>query len=323
MRVLLQDSTIIGLPVRLFALFSGVSNAHASVCNARVQCVYDLIDEKFIHFTIDPYTKNDLKAAPELDLKQGDLVIRDRGYLTFGEIQRHLQLKADCIYRHKSTTIYLDTQTGKEIDLIKEFKVTTTFDTMVSLNDKNATPVRLIALPINEEIANIRRMKAKKEMKKPPSKEYLELLSWSIFITTISLKIAESSFILKAYRLRWRIEIIFKSWKSNMEFTKIHNVSKTQLSIILFARFIMIIICIQYIFSPARMIIKKYLKKDLSMIKVVRYLMKNSSKIIAIVKELINHKEKCTYHLKALGRYCTYEKRTRMNFEQEFLASFS
>lgn len=33
---------------------------------------------------------------------------------------------------------------------------------MVSLNDKNATPVRLIALPINEEIANIRRMKAKK-----------------------------------------------------------------------------------------------------------------------------------------------------------------
>ena len=79
-------------------------------------------------------------------------------------------------------------------------------------------------------------------MKKPPSKEYLELLSWSIFITTISQKIAGGSFILKAYRLRWRIEIIFKSWKSNMEFTKIHNVSKTQLSIILFARFIMIII---------------------------------------------------------------------------------
>jgi len=322
-RVLLQDSTIIGLPVRLFEFFSGVSNAHVSVCNARIQCVYDLIDEKFICFTIDPYTKNDVKSAPELDLKQGDLVIRDRGYLTTSEIQRHLQVNADCIYRHKSTTIYLETQTGKVIDLLKELKVKTTLDSMVSLNDKDATPVRLIALPVNEEIANIRRMKAKKEMKNKPSKEYLELLSWSIFITTISQKIAESGFILKAYRLRWRIEIIFKSWKSNMEFTKIHNVSQTQLSIILFARFIMIIICIQYIFSPARMIIKKQLKKDLSMIKVVRYLTKNPLKIIAIVKELINYKEKCTYHLKALGRYCTYEKRKRMNFEQEFLVSFS
>jgi len=44
-RILLQDSTIIGLPIRLFELFSGVSNAHVSVCNARIQCVYDLIEE--------------------------------------------------------------------------------------------------------------------------------------------------------------------------------------------------------------------------------------------------------------------------------------
>ena len=271
---------------------------------------------------LTPYTKNDMKSAPELDLKQGELVIRDRGYLTTSEIQRHLQVKADCIYRHKSTTIYLETQTGKVIDLLKELKVKTTLDSMVSLNDKDATPVRLIALPVNEEIANIRRMKAKKEMKNKPSKEYLELLSWSIFITTISQKIAESGFILKAYRLKWRIEIIFKLWKSNMEFTKIHNVFQTQLSIILFARLIIIIICMQYIFSPARLIIKKHLKKDLSMIKVVRYLTKNQFKIIAIVRELIDYKEKCTYHLKALGRYCTHEKRKRMNFEQEFLASF-
>ena len=50
-----------------------------------------------------------------LDLRQGDLVIRDRGYLTSSEIHRHLQLKADCIYRHKSATIYLNNQTGEEI----------------------------------------------------------------------------------------------------------------------------------------------------------------------------------------------------------------
>ena len=159
-------------------------------------------------------------------------------------------------------------------------------------------------------------------MKNRPGEPYLELLSWSIFITTISQQIAGGDFILKAYRLRWRIEMIFKSWKSNMEFTKIHNVSKIQLSIILFARFIMIIICIQYIFSPARMIIKKHMEKDLSMIKVVRCLIKNPSKIMAIVTELINYHQICSYHLNALARYCTYEKRSRTNFEQQFVSYF-
>jgi Transposase DDE domain len=322
-RVLVQDSTIIGLPARLFAFFSGVSNGHVSVCNARIQCVYDLIAENFISFTIDPYTKNDLKAAPELELRQGDVVIRDRGYLTSGEMERHREVKADCIYRHKSTMIYLNIQTGKEIDLLAELKAKKKIDCLVLLNDKNATPVRLLAFPVNEEIANLRRMKAKKEMKKTPSKEYLELLSWSIFITTISPQVANSDFILKAYRLRWRIEIIFKSWKSNMEFAKIHNVSKTQLSTILFARFIMIIICIQYIFSPAKTIIKEHLGKDLSMIKVVRCLTRNPSKIISIVTELTNYCGKCTYHLSALARYCAYENRTRPNFEQEFTSTFA
>ena len=36
----------------------------------------------FIDFSIDPYSKNDLVSAPELELQLDDLVLRDRGYLT-------------------------------------------------------------------------------------------------------------------------------------------------------------------------------------------------------------------------------------------------
>lgn len=316
-RILVQDSTIVRLPIRLFGFFSGVSNAHVSVCNARIQCVYDLISESFIEFTIDPYSKNDLKSAPALLLEQGDLVLRDRGYLTYSEIERHLALGADCIFRHKYDIDFLDIQTDEKIDLPAQLKTKNQLDLIVRLTDKNRTMVRIVAFPVSEEIANIRRMKAKKELKKAPSKQYLDLLSWSIFITTIPLQNADYDFIFKAYSLRWRIEIIFKIWKSHMEFSKIHNVSKTQLSIILFARFIMIIICIQYIFSPARMIILKHLQKFLSMLKVVRYLIKNPNKITLIVKELSLYKEKINYHLSALAKYCTYEKRNRKNFEQE------
>jgi hypothetical protein len=321
-RVLVQDSTIIKLPVRLFGSFSGVSNAHSSVCNARIQCVYDLITESFIHFTIDPYTKNDLKAAPELAIEKGDLVIRDRGYLTMKEIQRHKTAKADCIYRYQNNMVLLDSQTKERINLLAELQSNKQLDLEVTLNDENGTKIRIVAWPVSEEIANRRRMKAKKEVHRELSKDYLALMSWSIFITTISSKEADYNFLLRVYSLRWRIEILFKSWKSNMEFSKIHNVSQKQLSLILYARFIMIIIYTQYIFSPARAIIKKQLKKELSMIKMVRHLIKNTSKIIQIVKAIGIYKDKLSCHLNALAKYCCYDKRARANFEQNFDAAF-
>lgn len=321
-RVLVQDSTIIRLPVRLFDFFSGVSNAHSSVCNARIQCVYDLMAEKFICFTIDSYTKNDLKAAPELNIEKGDLVIRDRGYLTIKEIERHRVAGADCIYRYQCGMIILDGKTKERIDLLKELQSKKQLDLQVTLNNESCTKIRIVAFPVNEEIANRRRMKAKKEAHTEPGKECLALMSWSIFITTIAEKDAHYKLLLKVYSLRWRIEIIFKSWKSNMEFSKIHNVSKSQLSFILYARFIMAIIFIQYIFSSANMIIKEHLKNGLSMIKVVRYLTKNTSKIIQITKEIASFKDKLCYHLQSLARYCSYDKRVRSNFEQEFGNAF-
>ena len=315
-RILVQDSTILALPKRLFDVFSGVSNGHTKVCNARIQCVYDLISENFINFTIDTYTKNDLKAAPELTLERGDMVIRDRGYWSVSEVQRHIGIGAHCIYRYKKCTI-LDVETGEKINLLERLKTDNKLDLMVKLPDSEATIVRLIAFPVSEEIANERRRKAKKEMKNTPSKELLELLSWSIFVTTIPETEADYDFIFKAYSLRWRIEIIFKAWKSNMEFSKIHNVSKTQLSIILFARFIMIIICIQYIYAPASKIIRE-LQKYLSLLKLVRYLMKNPSKILMIVLEILNFKGKINYNIQSMAKYCCYEKRKRKNFESEF-----
>lgn len=63
--MLVQDSTLIELPARLFETFSGVGNATSQVCNARIQAVYGLRRiMAFEAFSIDAYRKNDLKAAP-------------------------------------------------------------------------------------------------------------------------------------------------------------------------------------------------------------------------------------------------------------------
>ncbi len=188
------------------------------------------MSEQFINFSIDTYTKNDLRSAPELQIRKGDLVLRDRGYLSFDEIKRHIDTEADCIYRYKFKTNLLDVNTLKTIDLTKLLKNNGHLDMEVCLNNKEKTIVRIVSSPVDKSVANERRRKAKNESRgKNPSKEFLEQLDWTIFIITIPKDKVDFSMILKLYSLRWRIEIIFKSWKSNMNFAKYHNVSSNQL----------------------------------------------------------------------------------------------
>ena len=321
-RVLVQDSTIIKLPQRLFKIFSGVSNAQSMVCNARIQGVYDLLSGTFISFSIDTYTKNDLIAAPELELCKGDLTLRDRGYFTKGEVNRHLVAGADFIYRYKHKTIFLDPKTGAEIDLYNLLKRTGGIDMEVYLKDDCQSRVRLIAVPVSEDIANMRRRKAKKEISNHhPSAELLELMTWTIFITTIPKELADFKRILMIYGLRWRIEIIFKGWKSHMQFAKLHNVSENQLRVILTARFIMIVICMQNIYNPCyHRIFSKY-KRHLSMLKLFNYLMKNSEKILEILHSNPPDKYQTAFSIDdVLVKYCTYDRRVRLNFNQMLLA---
>ena len=315
-RVLVQDSTIIRLPLRLFSTFSGVSNAYDAVCNARIQGVYDLLSGCFISFSIDPYSKNDLTAAPELDILQGDLVLRDRGYLRNDEIKRHLDIGADCIYRHRTKTNYLDPSSGNAIDLVALLKKHGTIDRVVSLNNPERTLVRLVAAPVSSKVANERRRKAKNKKKYNPSKKVLELMSWTIFITTIPTSQASFKQILAIYGLRWKIEIIFKIWKSHMQFGNIHNVSENQLYVLLFTRFILIVMYTHKLYHPCLISIRKQAKKELSMIKFFKYVIANPEKIAIILKALYQSAENQKKALNTIARYCTYDSRKRLNMNE-------
>lgn len=317
-RILVQDSTVIRLPSRLYGTFSGVSNGHAKVCNARIQSVYDLKSGKYISFSIDTYSKNDLSAAPELVLEAGDLVLRDRGYLTAAEIKRHIDKGADCIYRHKHKYIYLDPETKKPIDLAHMLKQYGRLDCQVLLNNEEQTPVRLVAAPVSEEIANLRRMKAKKEQNgHAPSKENLAMMSWTIFITTIKQQRASFKDLLAIYGLRWRIECIFKTWKSNMNFATIHNVSEHQLRTIITLRLSMLVIIFHNLFTPLRYRIRTEFGKHLSMMKFLRYLQVNPKCVTSLNQLLTQPPAPNESLLKAITRYCVYEERkNRINYSQ-------
>lgn len=320
-RVLVQDSTIIKLPAKLFSDFSGVANASSAVCNARIQAVYDLISGRLISFAIDPYSKNDASAAPELQLMDGDLVLRDRGYLTASEMQRHCDAGADFIYRHKSNASYLDVQTLQPVDLAALLKERGSLDMEVLLNNSRRTRVRLLAAPVSKETANLRRMRAKKEAcGHNPSKAVLELMDWTVFLTNIPASKADFQTILGIYGLRWRIEIIFKAWKSHLKFDVLHRVSKIQLQILLKTR-LLIITAAARLYRPLERLLWRKYGRRLSLLKFMKYLASNPRHLQRLVDSTGCNDDQSDALEKALLKYCSYDKRTkRLNFNETWEA---
>jgi hypothetical protein len=319
--VLVQDSTVIKLPAALFTDFSGVANAHSAVCNARIQAVYDLISGRLISFAIDPYSKNDLSAAPGLQLMEGDLVLRDRGYLTASEMQRHCDAGADFIYRHKNNANYLDVETLQPVDLAALLKERGSLDMEVLLNNARRTRVRLLAAPVSKETANLRRMRAKKEAcGHNPSKAVLELMDWTIFLTNIPAGKADFQTILGIYGLRWRIEVIFKAWKSHLKFGVLHRVSKIQLQILLKTR-LLIITAAARLYRPLERRLWRKHGRRLSLLKFMKYLASSPQHLQRVVESTGGNDAESEALEKVLLRYCCYDKRTkRLNFNETWEA---
>jgi hypothetical protein len=313
-RIVLQDSTIIQLPASLFEAFSGVTNAHRTVCNARIQCVYDLKAGTFVSFSIDPYSKNDLRATMELEIESGDLVLRDRGYFTIEAVRKHIAAGAHCIFRYKHKTAMFDPLTGEPIQLLELLKRNRSLDMVVLVGDTDQFRLRLIAAPVDEDTANLRRMRARKEMKgHTPSRELLDLMSWSIFLTTIDEPAIGFQQILGLYGLRWRIENIFRTWKGNFNFDKLHRVSEPQLRVLLTARLIMMVVLYRDLFLPLARLVQMTTDRTLSLLKFMRYIIRNLSQIPLLMQ--------CSSPISAvfpaLLRYCVYDKRSRPNFVRQ------
>jgi hypothetical protein len=255
-----------------------------------------------------------LAAADDLPVEPGDLVLRDRGYFKVNTIKDMKEKGADSLVLYKHKTKLFDPHSGDEINLLDHLKRHDNIDQIVILGSQKRLRARIVARRVKQEVANTRRMRAKKESSyKNPSKEALALMSWTIVITTIDDPEISFETLLTIYGFRWRIENIFKTWKSNFSFAKIHNVSENQFYILMYARFIMIIM-INKTFAHVSEIIKSKVGRVPSMMKFMRYVQKNIETLQRFTKrDQITEKA-----IAAILRFCMYDARKRKNFEEKF-----
>lgn len=310
-RVLVQDSTTLALPQELAAYFPGSGNQNKKH-NAmiRLQTIVDLLSETFVHFSITAFTHNDQRAASHIleIISCGDLIIRDLGYFVPSVFRSITDKMAYFLsrYHHKTALLYAD---GKKIDLLALLEKTHSLDMWVLLGQEARVPVRLVCIPVPESVANERRRKLhnnkKRDRRLNPSKEQIALCGWTILITNVPASVWTIQAVSNAYGVRWRIETIFKAWKSHFNFTELTNGCKDYVLILIYTRLIFITLFQVTFVDLENWIASNTRGTCLSMLKFAQFYALLAT--MAFASTVINSESLMINIL----NHCTYEKRRK------------
>lgn len=229
--VYLGDSTCLALPKVLKDIYKGSYSKNGEVATARIQLLSDLKTDEIVHLEICSFCDNDQSYSKQIleFAKPGDLVIRDLGYSTPSVFQKMSMLGIFYISRLMPNMNLYSTD-GDPTDLNKLLrdsfrKGKKVVDINILLSKKYKLPVRLVAFNAPDNVIKQRIEKAKKDrnVKANHSEEYMDRLHYTIYVTNVKKTTLSAKQIYNAYRLRWRIEIIFKCWKSNLKLKQLFN----------------------------------------------------------------------------------------------------
>jgi len=318
-RIITTDSTTILLNSKLAEHFPGNKNqSHQKTAILKIQAGYDLLAERFCQLSFSPYTKNDQKASSDIlaIIQRGDLIIRDLGYFVLSVFTQIQQLGAYFLSRLKYNVTIYEVNGETKIDLLKLLKKCGKLDIDVILGAEAKLAARLVALPVSAEVAAERRRKAKRDCRNNPSQHHLALLGWNIFITNVQRDQLDVEQLVTLYGCRWRIEIIFKSWKSHFNLENVPTASLVRVLSYIYAMLIFITIFQTYIYINLYNKMYSSDNNQLSLFKLSKFVNNQFWAIILFFDNFEIIEEQIRYH-------CRYEKRTdRLNYSQQisFLA---
>jgi hypothetical protein len=112
-------------------------------------------------------------------------------------------------------------------------------------NSGKVLKIRLIVESVPKSIVEQRMKKAKRKAgkkKRKPTPKYLYLQNWNLYITNIEQEKIVAKDIILLYKIRWQIEIVFKSWKSYHGLEHVKGKRKSRIECFIYGRLIMIVI---------------------------------------------------------------------------------
>ena len=229
--VYIQDSSTITLPDELSAIWSGCggSNSENTSSSVKIQVRWNLKNGTMIGPYLQEGRQHDQNSClSEMSLPQGALRIADLGYFS---LQDFASMNSDSVYwltRVKSACIVYDQEDNK-YDLVEfpgKFDTATPatktqscdiIDQQILCGAKEKVPCRLIAVRVDDNVANQRRRKIREYARnkgRTPSKRQLALANWTILATNVEAEKMSIKETVVMMRVRWQIELLFKLWKN-------------------------------------------------------------------------------------------------------------
>jgi len=314
--VFLQDSTSVQLNGKLADHFPGsVNQTGKKSAILKIQAVLELFSERFHHFSLSPFTKNDQATAPDILslLHKGDLIIRDLGYFVLSVLNQIDQIGAYYISRLRYGITIFETDGKTKINLLALLRKFGQLDTMVILGEKAQVKARLVAIPVSEQEAARRRRAARNhhDRRLNPGKTRLALLGWDIFVLNIDDQVIQTKDIAELYQLRYHMEIVFKSWKSHFHLTNVPNANVYRVLAHVYAMLIFIAIFQTYVYTRLYFEMQRKTSGQLSLLKLSKFFKEQIWAIVLFFLKPEYLENQILYH-------CTYESRKdRINYCQK------
>jgi hypothetical protein len=250
----IKDSTKFKLPVSYHASYPSYGSFNKTSSLMNFQYEFDLFTGNWNSLELTKATRNDQTESKETikNIKQGSLNIRDLGYITPTYLMEVDKNDAYYINRLPKIGVYQSTKDGyKPIDWkaldkkIKKMKLTH-LELEVFLGKKEKIKTRLILAPVSESVAKERIRKARQSGRRSKgyqlSKDYKIKAHYNIFISNVPQKILSIKQVMEAYKLRWQIELVFKTWKSTLNIHKVKSMKKERMECQLIAKLIWILL---------------------------------------------------------------------------------
>jgi len=219
--VKIKDSTRFQAPENLKEVFPGAGGA-SSEAGVHVQFEFDLLSGKIcdLGFTDAKYQDNTDAKHTLNSIQPRELILRDLGYYSFEALEHIDDAGAFFISRRPSTAVLFDPETKKRIDynaIYTRLKNSKKEITEIPAVTTQGLRVRLIAERLPKKQVSDKITKAAERARKRGHKlsdEYRSRARLNMFITNIPPSWIETKKVRKIYRLRWQIELCFKTWKS-------------------------------------------------------------------------------------------------------------
>jgi len=219
--VMLLDSSTVALPDALAHIWSGNGSRTGQGSAAlKFQVRLDLCTGGLSGPILQDGRCHDRTSPLQVaSLPPGSLRLADLGYFSLEVLGGMAHQGVFFLSRLQVQTLVFD-QDGVVLDLSRVLRDRSSrpVDLWVCIGNKRRLPVRLLAAPVAQEVAQERRRRLKLDARRrcqPVSKKRLALADWTILVTNVPQEMLSLEEALVLARARWQIELLFKLWKQH------------------------------------------------------------------------------------------------------------